>query len=381
MRVTIIGAGPAGLYSAILIRRARPDTVVCIHEQNPPDATFGFGVVFSDQALSFLRTDDPETASLIEPHMMRWSDITVAHLGENIRIDGVGFSAIGRLELLYLLQQRAREFGVEPVYGQTISDPAELGECDLLIGADGVNSVVRNTTMNDFGASINNLGNWFVWYGAECGFETLTQTFVDTVHGPMTAHHYPYAPGRSTFIVEMTGETFAAAGLAQMTEQEYRIRCETWFTATLGDAKLVPNNSIWRRFPDLSCARWHVGNRVLVGDALHTAHFSIGSGTRLALEDVVALVDALRSQEWKIGPALREYQEKRQPILRKFTTAAALSAAWYEGFGKYMALDPNRFALSYIRRAGRIDADRLRALCPNFVGALEGCGIAWKEIE
>jgi 2-polyprenyl-6-methoxyphenol hydroxylase-like FAD-dependent oxidoreductase len=376
MRITILGAGPAGLYAAILIRRARPDAEIRILEQNPKGATFGFGVVFSDEAMGFLRADDPETADLIEPHMARWSDIHVVHRGERIVIDGVGFSGIGRLELLRLLQDRAAALGLQPEYRTRVESPADLEPADLILGADGLNSVVRAEDPAAFGEEIGHLNNRFVWYGCDREFDALTQSFVETPAGRMNAHHYTYAPGRGTFIIEMTAEVFAATGFAELDEPAYRATCEDWFAGPLRGGKLIPNNSVWRRFPNLSCARWWHGNRVLVGDALHTAHFSIGSGTRLALEDVIALVKALEDTGWNVAAALPAYQAARQPVLEKLVGAARRSADWYERYDDHMDLEPWPFALSYIRRAGRLSPERLRGLAPRFTAALEERGIA-----
>lgn len=379
MRVSILGAGPAGLYAAILLKRRRPDIGVRVFEQNPPDATFGFGVVFSDKAMAFLEEDDLETTALIEPAMERWSDITVIHRGERIAIDGVGFSAIGRLELLALLQQRAADLGVHPQYETRIDDFDALEPADLVIAADGLNSRIRADDPEAFGESLEHLNNRFVWYGAEREFDTLTQSFVETRFGPMNAHHYRYAPGRSTFIIEMTPDVFEATGFADMDEPDYRKICAECFAEQLEGAPLIANHSVWRRFPVLHCARWHDGKRVLVGDALHTAHFSIGSGTRLAMEDVVALVKALEAHDWRPAYALPAYQAARQPVLEKITGAARRSAEWYERFDQHMALPPWEFALSYIRRAGRIDAERLRHLAPRFSAALEQRGISLEQ--
>lgn len=376
MRVSIAGAGPAGLYAAILIRQARPDIDISVVEQNPKDATFGFGVVFSDQALGFLRKDDPETAALIEPHMQRWSDIALVHKGLRIAIDGVGFSAIGRLDLLNLLQQRAAQLGIVPVYQTRIETPDALDPADLVIGADGLNSIIRNSTPEAFGERIETLSNRFIWYGADCEFDALTQSFVDTPVGKFNAHHYRYQAGRSTFIIETTDAIWREAGLADLDAEATRGVCEELFADALGGARLVDNNSVWRQFPNLTCERYYSGNRVLVGDALHTAHFSIGSGTRLALEDVIALVDALEAHDWDIAAALPAFQEARHPALEKIVGAATSSAAWYEAFDRHMALDPWPFALSYIRRAGRLDAEKLRRFAPGFTAQLEAHGVS-----
>ena len=372
MRVAIIGAGPAGLYAAILIRRLRSDAEITVHEQNPASATWGFGVVFSDQALAFLRKDDGETADLIESRMKRWSDIAIVHRGERITIDGIGFAGIGRLDLLRLLQQRARDLGITVTYERRI-DTLRGFDADLVIGADGLNSVVRAS--GDFGETINHLSNRFVWYGAEREFDALTQTFIDTEFGAMNAHHYAYAPGKATFIIEMPADVFVRTGFAAMPEPEYREICEHLFGETLEGAPLVANNSVWRQFPDLSCVRWHDGKCVLVGDALHTAHFSIGSGTRLALEDVIALVKALQDTNWEVAAALPSYQAERKPVLDKLVTAARSSCDWYEKFAEHMALEPWPFALSYVQRGGRVDAARLRQLAPRFAHELDVRGI------
>ncbi|MEO9877043.1 MAG: FAD-dependent monooxygenase [Anderseniella sp.] len=376
MRVSIAGAGPAGLYAAILIRRARPDIDISIVEQNPSDATFGFGVVFSDQALGFLREDDPDTAALIEPHMQRWSDIAVVHKNHRIAIDGVGFSAIGRLDLLRQLQRRAAQLGMHPVYDTRVATVDALGPADLIIGADGLNSVVRTAAPDEFGVRVETLSNRFIWYGADREFDALTQSFVETRLGKFNAHHYRYQAGRSTFIIETTDAIWHEAGFADLDAETTRTVCEELFADVLGDARLVDNNSAWRQFPNLTCERFYSGNRVLVGDALHTAHFSIGSGTRLALEDVIALVEALKSSDWNIPVALAAFQDARHPALQKIVNAATRSAHWYEGFDQHMALEPWPFALSYIRRAGRLDADKLRRFAPAFTAQLEAHGVS-----
>ena len=370
MRITILGAGPAGLYLAYLIKRRRPDTTVTVIEQNPADATFGFGVVFSDRALEFLREDDEATYSAITPHMESWNDITIAHRGERVTIDGVGFSAIGRLKLLQLLQARARSVGVEPVYRRTVKSLDELGDADLVVGTDGVNSLVRRGNEERFGASVRFLSNRFAWFGTGRRFETLTQTFVETDAGSFNAHHYRYAPNLSTFIVEVDGATFLRAGFGQMDEEQTRSFCERVFAQALDGNQLISNKSTWRQFPIVHNEHWSVGNCVLVGDALHTAHFSIGSGTRLAMEDAIALDKALTHSD-DIGAALAAYEAARRPILEKLVSGANGSATWYEHFAEHMRLAPVDLAMSYITRSGRIDIDRLRRLSPRFVDQFE----------
>ncbi len=365
--IEIVGAGPAGLYSGILLKTAWPDAHVRVTEQNPADATFGFGVVFSDQALDFLATDDPATHALITPRMERWRDMTLDVLGERVTLDGIGFAAIGRLELLQILQQRAADVGAELRFDTAIESIDDL-EADLVVGADGLNSLVRRSDEAAFAPTLDYFTNRFAWFGTPRVFPTLTQTFIDGPGGPLNAHHYRYAPSRSTFIVECDARSFDAYGFADMDEQESARVCGELFFAVLDEAPLLTNRSHWRRFPRLWCERWVAGNRVLLGDAAHTAHFSIGSGTRLALEDAIALVRALR-EESDLDAALAAYEAARQPIAKKLVDGANTSARWYDDFAARLELPPLEFAYSYLTRSGRIDAARLRQIAPGFARA------------
>ena len=371
MKILIVGAGPAGLYLAYLLKRHDARHDVRIVEQNDADSTFGFGVVFSDRALDFLRDDDEPTHALITPAMQQWTDLALNHRGERIVIDGVGFAAIGRLALLKLLQQRLQTVGVAPAYSQAVSEPSDLDGHDLVVAADGANSFVRRQTQAAFGTSIELLNNRFVWYGTTRPFERLSQTFVDTPFGPMNAHHYRYAPAMSTFIAECDAQTWARAGFEQMDEATTRTTIERCFADTLQGHPLVANKSVWRRFPKIRNEHWSAGRRVLVGDALRTAHFSIGSGTRLAFEDVIALARALREHPADVPSALQAYEAARRPIVDKLVDAANRSADWYEHFAEHMRLDPWRLAWSYIQRSGRVDRDRLKQVSPRFVAGYE----------
>ena len=367
MRVSVLGGGPGGLYFAALWKSRHARDEVRVFEQNPADATWGFGVVFSDRALEFLREDDAETVDLITPRMEAWNDITIVHRGEAIVIDGVGFSAIGRLELLRLLQQRARDAGVALEFGKAIGSLNELRIVDLIVAADGVNSLVRRTFEREFGTSLGHLDSNFVWYGTARRFDTLTQTFVENEFGTFNAHHYRYAPAMSTFIVECDPVTWQRAGLDRASEQESRRICEQVFAATLQGHPLVSNRSIWRNFPWVWNDRWSHRNMVLIGDALRTAHYSIGSGTRLAIEDALALTKALEAEAGDLPAALARYEATRRPIVQKLVAASQRSAAWYERFPEHMQLAPLDLAMSYIRRSGRVDDERLRSMAPRFM--------------
>jgi 2-polyprenyl-6-methoxyphenol hydroxylase-like FAD-dependent oxidoreductase len=372
MRIAVLGGGPAGLYFAPLFQKRHPKDDVRVYEQNPKDVTWGFGVVFSERALEFLREDDPEICDLIRERMEAWRDITLCHRGESIPIDGVGFSAIGRLELLQLLQMRATAAGAQIEFGRVVKTLDELSDADLIVAADGVNSLVRRSYEGDFGTSLSYLNNKFAWYGTTKRFETLTLTFVRTPEGTFTAHHYRYSPTMSTFIVECDRPTWERVGLFDMKPDAARAYCERAFAETLEGHPLVSNNTYWRVFPQIHNRRWSFRNMVLVGDALHTAHFSIGSGTRLGMEDAVALTRALEAEPASIPAALVRYEAERRPILDKLVAAANASADWHEHFGEHMALPPREFAMSYITRSGRVDLARLRDMSPRFMAYYGG---------
>jgi 2-polyprenyl-6-methoxyphenol hydroxylase-like FAD-dependent oxidoreductase len=370
VRIAVIGGGPGGLYFAYLWKRRHPDARIDLFEQNAAGATWGFGVVFSEQALEFLRADDPDTVDAIAPRMESWKNITLNLRGESVEIDGVGFSSIGRLELLTILQDRVRSVGVTPRYDTLVQSVDQLTGYDLIVGADGLNSLVRRSFEGDFGSSLSYSANKFAWYGTSKRFETLSQTFVATELGSFNAHHYRYSPGMSTFLVECDLATWQRYGFADKTVEQSKDICERVFAATLDGHSLVSNKSVWRNFPWIWNERWSFKNMVLIGDALHSAHFSIGSGTRLAIEDAIALVKALEADR-DIPAALARYQTERKPIEKKLVTAARTSADWYEKFPEHMKLGLMDFAYSYITRSGRVDNARLRAMSPAFMAKYE----------
>lgn len=367
MRVLVAGAGPAGLYFSYLLKRRRPEWRIRVVEQNRADSTFGFGVVFSDRALEFLRADDPSTFELITPQMESWTDLTVVHRGAPVVIDGIGFAAIGRLKLLQLLQRQLASVGIVPEFERTLKQGSETEGYDFIVAADGANSFVRGT--RDFGTSVTPLTNKFAWFGTTKVFATLTQTFVANEHGTFNAHHYRHSDRMSTFVFECDAATWAHAGFQRMSEAETLRYAERLFADTLERHPLVSNKSIWRNFPNVRNRRWSVGNTVLIGDALRTAHFSIGSGTRLGMEDAIALVEAL-DEHPVVEEALAAFEAARRPMVEKLVAAADASGAWYERFPEHMKLAPRDFAWSYIQRSGRIDPERLRKTSPKFVDGL-----------
>jgi 2-polyprenyl-6-methoxyphenol hydroxylase-like FAD-dependent oxidoreductase len=370
VRIAVIGGGPGGLYFSYLWKKRHPDAHIDLFEQNAAGATWGFGVVFSEQALEFLRADDPDTVDAITPRMESWKNITLNLREESVEIDGVGFSSIGRLELLRILQARAASVGVTPRYDTQVASVDQLAGYDLIVAADGLNSLVRRTFEGDFGTSLSYSANKFAWYGTTKRFETLSQTFVKTDLGTFNAHHYRYSPDMSTFLVECDLPTWQHCGFADKTIDQSRTICERVFAATLEGHPLVSNKSVWRNFPWIWNERWSFKNMVLIGDALHSAHFSIGSGTRLAIEDAIALTKALEAEQ-DLATALGRYQSERQPVVKKLVTAARTSADWYARFPEHMKLGLMDFAYSYVTRSGRIDDARLRAMSPAFMARYE----------
>jgi len=369
--INIIGAGPAGLLFALLIKRRFPAWRVSVFEQNPPDATFGFGVVFSLNALAFLERDAPDLYEPLTPQLESWPIQRIVHRDERVDIDGNGFSAIGRLELNQFLDKLCRAVGVVIEYEHVIDSFNQVQDCDLIVGADGANSWVRRVLESEFEPRIEWLSNRFAWYGTAQLFECLSLTFRTNQDGHFVAHHYRHGPSMSTFVVECDVATWRRAGLDGKPDGESRAYCEHVFAPDLGGHLLVSNKSIWRQFPLLVNRRWYVGNTVLIGDALRTVHFSIGSGTRLAFEDAIALDRAFAEACTDVPSALAAFERERRPIVEKIIFAANASSYWYERLPDKMKLQPWQIAYDYMKRSGRMTDERLREVSPKFMARVD----------
>jgi len=365
-----VGAGPAGLFFAILMKKANPAHDVEVIERNKPDDTFGFGVVFSDAALDTVRSADAGTVDAIQQRFAHWDDIEIHYRGHLLRSTGHGFSGIARKELLAILEARARNLGVRQTYETEVAKVDALRDADLVVGADGVNSTLRQLYADRFQPSIDWRPNKFVWLGTDFPFPAFTFHFKENEHGLWRVHAYRYDAGHSTFIVEATDATWRKAGLEGATEDQTVAFCERLFRDELKGHRLLKNRSLWRSFPIVKCARWSHGNIVLLGDAAHTTHFSIGSGTKLAMEDAIALRDALASHH-DLPTALLEFEKARRPIVDSFQRSAHVSLTWFEDTERYMRHPPIRFGFSLLTRSFRVTHDELKRRDPAYVGAVD----------
>jgi benzoate-CoA ligase family protein len=370
LRIAVVGGGPAGLLFAALTKLRGPQHEVSVFEQNAREVTFGFGVVFSHGALQFLERDAPEIYTRLAQRMQSWPVQKIVHRDEAMLVDGNGFSAIARIELLKLLQRFASDQGVHIEFDRHLQTLDPLSEFDLVVGADGIHSMVRRTHADKFRPRVEHLTNKFAWYGTARLFDCLTLTFRTNQYGAFVAHHYRYSPGMSTFIVECGAGTWYRAGLDRMSDDESRAYCEGLFAADLAGQPLISNRSIWRNFPLLSTQNWVADNTTLIGDALRTGHFSIGSGTRLALEDAIALARAL-DESSEVGDALNSFENTRKPIVDKIVAAANRSSFWYERIDDKMQMEPWELAYDYMMRSGRMSDERLREIAPRFMSAVE----------
>lgn len=371
MRVAIIGGGPGGLYLAILLRQAEPASRITVWERNRIEDTFGFGVVLSDATEGILAEADGPTHEAMARTMHRWGDIDVHIGGECITSGGHGFCGISRRTLLEILRERARTLGAD-LRELTEAPPVEelLHTHDLVVAADGVNSAVREARKEAFGATVDLRPNRFVWLGTSRPFPSFFFSFRRNAHGLWRVHAYQYAEGESTFIVETTDRAWQAAGLEGQDEAATIAYCEALFREELEGHRLIANRSIWRQFPTIRCSRWSDGRLVLLGDAAHTAHFSVGSGTKLAMEDAIALAKVLPGAT-DVGAALRTYETERRPGVESVQRAAQASLEWFEATERYDDLEPLQFAYSLLTRSLRITHENLRTRDPAFVERVE----------
>lgn len=363
----VVGGGPAGLYFAYLMKQSHPDYAVRVIEQNPPDATYGFGVVLSGKALSSLAEGDADAIERLSAKMQTWDEQHIVHRGELVAIDGSGYSAIERLSMLHELQNLCRQTGVELQFNHRIQSAADNADCDVLVASDGANSVIRDSYPLAFDTRIIDLQNYFAWYGVEMPYPAHTLTFVAKDGGTYCAHHYRYTPTKSTFVAEVDAETWLCSGMSVMTDDERKSFMEDVFAYTLQGKKLISNRSLWRRWRLVKNGRWHHLNIVLIGDAQRSAHPSIGSGTRLAMEDAIALWRAFEAEGTDIPAAFKRYERERRPVRDKLNKAAEKSIAWYETVAAKMHLSPDEFAYDYMLRTGVMTPQRLAKESPDFM--------------
>ena len=377
MNFSICGAGPGGLYLGILLKRADPGHGVVISERNPPGATYGWGVVFSDESLAELRDADYETYLAIDEALVRWSAIDIHYAGRCIRAYGHGFAAIARTELLRILTERAVALGVDVRHEHEVADLEALlagdgaAAPDVVVGADGVRSMVRAALAEPLGTTLTPTASRYVWYGAPLALPVFTFIFLPTSYGLFQVHAYPYDASSSTFIVECSEATWRTAGLDTMSEEESLVFCSNLFAPWLDGRKLRSNKSLWGTFVTVRNRSWHHGRAVVLGDAAHTAHFSIGSGTRLAMDDSIALAKAFVAHPGDPTAAFAEYEGERQPVVERFQEVATDSARYFESVVRYIRFAPEQFAFNLLTRSGRITHGTLTQRDPVLVNEVD----------
>jgi anthraniloyl-CoA monooxygenase len=371
MRIAVVGGGPAGLLFAELVKRQHPRWQLRVFEQNPADATYGFGIVLADVALRVLANVEPELHRALVECAEAQHVIRINHRGTAVPIKGNTFLGIPRVKLLSLMQARASGHGVEIKYGRRIEDPRDLSGYDLIVGADGVNSAIRERLQASFQAVKEQRVNKWVWYGTRHRFDCVELIFEQTPHGIFIAHCYRFSPDFGTFVVECHPTVWRRAGLDRMSDEESRTFCAEVFKRHLGGCGLISNRSVWFNPSFVTSMRWSCGNVVLIGDALKTVHPSIGSGTRMAYEDAIALARAVNAKGPDVAASLAEFEASRRETAEGFQEAALRSILWYETVETRKQLSPLEFAFSYMMRTGKVDYQRLRRIDPEFLAAYE----------
>ncbi|HTI19419.1 MAG TPA: FAD-dependent monooxygenase [Kutzneria sp.] len=367
-RYAVIGGGPAGLYFAALAKSLDPTREITVWERNAPDDTFGFGVVFSDETLDGIAAADPVVFAAMESEFARWSDIDIHYRGRVETSGGHGFAAIARMRLLQILQRRCLDLGVDVRFQAVAPTAAELSaDYDLVVAADGVNSLTRAAHADVFQPSLDVRNCRYMWLGTDRVFEAFTFIIAETRYGPMQVHAYPFSGDRSTFIVEMTERSWQAADL---TDECGPMRLAELLGDHLGGHKLITNNSKWLRFTTVHNKTWRHDNIVLLGDAAHTAHFSIGSGTKLAMEDALALAANIQRHQ-DIPTALERYEADRRPVVQSTQRAAQASLEWFETIEHAVGKAPEQFAFNLLTRSRRVTYDNLRQRDPEYVAGLD----------
>jgi anthraniloyl-CoA monooxygenase len=370
MKIAIIGGGPAGLYAAILLKKQRPEADITVYERNRADDTFGFGVVFSDATLDNFEKYDAPSYRRITQEFAYWDDIAVHFRGTVHRVGGNGFCGCSRRKLLLILQERARELGVHLMFQADIDEIRGLADADLVVLADGINSRFRDRFADHFQPEVDLRSNKFAWMGSTRPLDAFTFIFQETEWGPFIAHAYQYEMGRSTWIFETDPETFERAGLEGLSEAQSAERMAGIFGWFLEGHQLLTNRSMWRNFPMIRSKRWVKDNMVLLGDAKATAHFSIGSGTKLAMEDAIALADAMQRAP-TVEQALQQYETGRREEVEKTQHAADVSLVWFEHVDRFWDFDPVQFAFGVMTRSKAITYDNLTLRAPDFVSEVD----------
>ncbi|HSS18795.1 MAG TPA: FAD-dependent monooxygenase [Pyrinomonadaceae bacterium] len=375
MKINIIGGGPAGMYFAILMRRANPAHDITVYERNGPDDTFGWGVVFSGKTLANLRAADEESHAAITSSFAAWDNVDVVHRDSKISIRGNSFSGISRLQLLKILQRRCEELGARLLFKTEVNDLEQLRvDCDLFVAADGVNSTARKQYADNFHPTLDVRPNRYIWFGTNKLFHGLTLTFRESAAGVFAAHSYKFNQTTSTFIIECDQNTWEAAGFAEMNEADTRRYLEEVFALDLEGHQLRSNNSKWINFLLVKNDNWFFDQTVMLGDALHTAHFSIGSGTKLALEDSIALFECFQKNS-AVTDALPAFETTRKPVIAEYQSAAYDSMLWFENAKDYMNLSPLQLAYVLMTRSGRVSDDDLRRRDPAFMAEYEAAKV------